>query len=115
MLPARGRRLTEKTYRSRFFPVKRYTPGDAIFRAKGESVPMTSNHSPYARLAALMRLAGVSHAAAARQIGLQRPALSLILAGKRPASPLVESRLSDLETALSAQAAEIVRGEVAHA
>lgn len=75
---------------------------------------MTTNNSHYARLAALMRLAGVSHAAAARRIGVQRPALSLILAGKRPASPLIQTRLSDLETSLSVQAAEIVR-EVAHA
>lgn len=75
---------------------------------------MTTNNSHYARLAALMRLAGVSHAAAARRIGVQRPALSLILAGKRPASPLIQTRLSDLETSLAIQAADLVR-EVAHA
>lgn len=75
---------------------------------------MTSNPSQYARLAALMRLAGVSHACAARRIGVQRPALSLILAGKRSATPLIQTRLEDLENALSVQAAEIVR-EVAHA
>lgn len=69
---------------------------------------MTHPTSPYARLAALARCCGLTHADISRRIGCHRPEVSAFLAGRRVPSPLIASRLCDLERALAVQAAEVL-------
>ena len=69
---------------------------------------MTHNDSPFARLAALARCCGLTHADLARRVGVHRPEVSAFLAGRRVPSPLIASRLCDLERALAVRAAEVL-------